>query len=64
MIKRRFILQLLRHALLHVSVNQDIVQWMRLVIATFGVQSTDIVGNMKLTKKMASIVEAVQVYNH
>ena len=37
---------------------------MRLVIATFGVRSTDIVENMKLTKKMALIVEAVQVYKY
>ena len=55
---------MLRHVLLHVNVNQDIVQWMRLVIATFGVRSTDIVENMKLTKKMALIVEAVQVYKY
>ena len=52
--------QLLRHVLYHVSVNLVGERWIRMVIATIGVPSTDIVEKRMLTK-MESIVEAVQV---
>ena len=63
MSKSRFsyILKLLWNAFLLVSVNQDNVRWMRLVIATIGVRSTDIVEKLKITKKMELIAEIVQV---
>ena len=37
------------------------MRWMRLVIATIGVRSTDIVEKLKITKKMELIAEIVQV---
>jgi len=54
------IAQLLRHVLLHVSVHQRNMRWIRMVIATIGVPSMDIVEKRILTKEMELIVEAVQ----
>jgi len=53
------VLLVLRRVLLHVSVNQDSMRWIRLAIATTGVRSLGIVELRTLTKK-ESIVEAVQ----